>query len=294
MISDKQNKKIIWMMVPCLLTYTLVMIAPLMYSLYISFFKWKGFGALKPVGLQNYVRLFSDPSIKTAIGNTIWFAFVSFIVMIPLALLVSVVLTNTKRTKSFFSTVFYLPCVLSTVVASMLWVCLLNADIGPINSFLKRVRLDQFALNWLADPKYAMTVVCLVHAWLWTGQYTLLFYTSIQAISNDLYEAASIDGATQVMQFRYITLPLLKSSVIMNTILILIGSYKCFDIVFNMTNSGPAGSTEMLATYMYTNTFSRYDYGYGATIAMTIFVLSIVTSFLLQKFTSGSDDNTTL
>ncbi|MEG2287863.1 MAG: sugar ABC transporter permease [Ruthenibacterium sp.] len=286
----KENRKIMWMLIPCLLVYSLVMIAPLGHSLFLSFFKWKGFGALKPVGLDNYARLLTDPAIKTAVMNTIEFAFVSFIVMIPLSLLFATMLATIKRLNNFFSTLSYLPCVLSTVVASMMWVCLLNSDIGPINMILKNIGLASWAKPWLADPTYAMVCVCLVHAWLWTGQYVLIFYTSIQSISRDLYEAASIDGATKVMQFRHITLPLLRGSVIMNSILILIGSYKCFDIVFNMTNSGPAGSTEMLATYMYTNTFSRFDYGYGAAISMTIFVLSVATSFALQKFTAKSDN----
>ena len=120
------------------------------------------------------MRLFADPMIKTALLNTVQFAFISFIVMIPLSLVFATLLSNISHGSKFFSTISYLPCVLSTVVSSMLWVSLLNSDLGPINKILTNIGLSVWAKPWLSDPAYALIVVGLVHAWLWT----CLLYTS--------------------------------------------------------------------------------------------------------------------
>ncbi|MDR1948170.1 MAG: sugar ABC transporter permease [Spirochaetaceae bacterium] len=189
-----------------------------------------------------------------------------------------------------FSTVLYLPGVISTIILSLMWGAILNYDTGFLNTLLRSTGLKALVRVWLGDPKLTIYVVILVNCWQWAGYHMLIFYASLQAIPGDLYEAAQLDGASGFQCLFGITIPLMAGAVKMNVILIIIGSFKCFDIVYAMTMGGPADSTQMLATYMYHNTFRRFNFGYGSSIAMLIFVLCIVTALLLQQWRFDSED----
>ncbi len=286
----KNKKSILLFLIPALALYGCVQIGPLFQSLYYSFFSWKGFGEMKPVGLQNYIKLFTDDDImRIAFKNTFLFAGISLLILLPFAFMLAVTLTTKIRFSKTISTILYMPGVISTVVVSLMWCAILNAESGPVNAVLRTMGLDFLARVWLGDPKVSMYVVIFVNVWQWAGYHMLIFYTSLQSIPGELYEAASIDGSDGFKTLRYITIPLMYNSIKMNATLIIIGSFKCFDIVYNMTMGGPADSTQMLATYMYHNTFRRFNYGYGSAISMVIFLLSITVSAILQKVKFGDE-----
>lgn len=286
-----KNRKVLLFLLPCLLLYTFVVVLPLVQSLIYSFYSWKGFGEMKPVGLKNYIDLFTDDHImQIAVRNTFLFAGISLLVMLPLSFMLAYVLSEGVRFGKWFSILFYLPGVVSTVIVSLMWCAILNADIGPLNALLRAVGLDSLAKVWLGDPKITIFVIIFVNLWQWSGYHMLIFYTSLQVIPLEIYESAALDGATDWKRLCHVTIPLMASSIKMNAMLIIIGSFKCFDIVYTMTSGGPADSTQMLGTYMYHSTFRRFSFGSGSAISMIIFLLCVLFTVLLQKVKFGKDD----
>jgi raffinose/stachyose/melibiose transport system permease protein len=290
MKTGKKGRLIFLMVFPCLLLYTIVAISPLFQSLYFSFFSWKGFGEMKFVGIGNYIKMLTGDSVmRIAIRNVILWALTSVVVLIPLSFLLANSLNSNISFSKTFSAIFYLPGILSTVIVSLMWGAILNADFGILNSVLNKIGLGRFAKIWLGDPKITIFVVILVCCWQWAGYHMLIFYASIQAIPYSIYEAAYIDGVNGFTRLFKITIPLMASTIKMNLILLLIGTFKSFDLVYIMTAGGPADSTQMFATYMYESTFHRFNYGYGSAISMLIFMLSILGSVLLQRWNFGNE-----
>ena len=279
----KQSSLVLLFVLPALALYSVIQIFPLFQSLYYSFFSWKGFGEMTPVGLANYIKLFTDDYVmKIAFRNVFLFSGLSLLVLLPLSFFLANSLHETVKFSKAFSTVIYLPGVVSTVIISLMWGAILNFDTGFINVTLRAVGLKNLAKVWLGDPKITIYIVILVNTWQWAGYHMLLFLASLQAIPEELYEVAELDGSTGIQRLFRITIPLMAGTIKMNIILIIIGSIKCFDNVFAMTYGGPADSTQMLATWMYQNTFRRFSFGYGSAIAMVIFALCIVSTFVLR------------
>jgi raffinose/stachyose/melibiose transport system permease protein len=282
---------VIFFAFPALILYTVLQIYPLFRSVYYSFFSWKGFGEMIPVGLANYIKMFTDDYIIIiAFRNILLFSTISLALIMPLSFVLAYSLNSPIRFTKTFSTIFYVPGVISTIIIGLMWGAVLNFDTGFINTFLRRIGMGAFAKVWLGDPKLTIFVIILVNAWQWAGYHMLIFFASMQAIPEDLYEAARLDGANGWQRMVRLTIPLMAGSIKMNMILIIIGSFKCFDIVYTMTSGGPADSTQMLATYMYHNTFRRFNFGYGSAIAMIIFILCITCSLLLQRWRFDSEE----
>jgi raffinose/stachyose/melibiose transport system permease protein len=291
MRTDKRNWMLVLFILPGLLLYTVLQIYPLLQSVYYSFFSWKGFGEMIPMGLANYIKIFTDDYIiKIAFRNIFLFSAVSLVVMLPLSFMLAYSLNAPIRFAKTFSVIFYVPGVISTVIIGVMWGAILNFDTGFINTLLRQIGLGSLVKVWLGDPKLTIFVIILVNAWQWAGYHMLIFFASLQAIPEDLYEAAMLDGAGKWQRLFRLTIPLMTGSIKMNMILIIIGSFKCFDIVYTMTYGGPADSTQMLATYMYHNTFRRFNFGYGSSIAMIIFILCITCSLLLQRWRLGNEE----
>lgn len=291
MNTVKKNKTALLLVIPCLVLYLFVQVVPLAKSAYYSFFAWKGVGEMKPVGFANFIKLFTkDDVMMVALRNTLLFAGISLVFFLLLSFMSAYSLTQGVKFARAYSTILYAPGVISTVVIALMWSAIFNADTGPINLILRSLGLNSWAKVWLGDPKTAIYVIIFVNLWQWMGYHMLIFFTSLQAIPDELYEAASIDGASGRQRLFHITIPLMKSSIKMNAMLIIIGVFKCFDIVYTMTSGGPADSTQMLATYMYHNTFRRFNFGYGSAISIVIFLMSIFVSVVLQRIKFGDED----
>jgi raffinose/stachyose/melibiose transport system permease protein len=276
---------------PALLLYTIVEIYPLFQSLWYSFFQWKGFGAMNPLGLGNYIKMFSDDAvIITALKNVVLFALLSLLIMLPLAFMLAYSIASPIKFSKTFSTIVYLPGIISSVIIGLMWGAILNYDSGFVNTLLRQIGLGNLARVWLGDPKITMYVVIIVNTWQYAGYTMLLFLASMQSIPVDIYEAAGLDGVSGVQRIFRITVPLMTSTIKLNMINMTIGAFKCFDIVYSMTLGGPANSTQTLATYMYENTFRRIQFGYGSAISMLIFVMCIAITLILQKARFPNED----
>lgn len=180
----------------------------------------------------------------------------------------------------------FLPSILSTAVVGVLWIYVVyNNDIGLLNKILIGLGLDDWILPWLADERTAMLSILLTNAWQWTGFYIVLVLAAIFSIPRDVYEAADIDGATGFQKALFITVPLIRPILTVVILLSIVGAMKALDIVMVMTNGGPAGMTDVMATYMYRVGFKNNEYGYANTIGLLIFIFTLVIT-LINHFIS--------
>ncbi|QDP42100.1 sugar ABC transporter permease [Radiobacillus deserti] len=251
-----------------------------------------GMGAnLQYVGLDNYVRLWNDPSFMAALGNTCIYLIVQVPIMIMLALVFSVLLNDTTlKFKGLFRTAIFLPCVTSLVAYSVIFKYLFGVD-GLVNYFLVKLGWMTEAINWLADPLWAKVIIILAITWRWTG-YNMIFYLSaLQNVDRTIYEAARIDGASNLQQFFHITVPMLKPIILFTSITSTIGTLQIFDEVMNITNGGPGNATLSISQYIYFLSFKYTpDFGYAATVSYVIVVLIVVLSIIQFRVAGDRND----
>lgn len=261
---------------------------PMLQALLLSFKSGTGM-RLEFVGLDNYKRLFTDTTFKTALTNTFIYLIVQVPIMIILALFLSVLLNNSQlRFKGFFRTAIFLPAVTSLVAYSVIFKYLFATD-GLVNKLLMNIHLIQTPIAWITDPFWAKITIILAITWRWTG-YNMIFYlSSLQNIDHSIYEAARIDGASATRQFFGITIPLLKPIILFTSITSTIGTLQLFDEVMNITKGGPGNATLSISQYIYNLSFKySSDFGYAATVSYSIVVIIIILAFL--QFKLAGDD----
>ena len=256
---------------------------PMIQALIMSFQSGTGTN-LTFTGIDNYARLFKDPTFLTAVKNTVIFLIIQVPVMIILALVLSVLLNDqTLKFKGFFRTAIFLPCVTSLVAYSVIFKYLFGID-GIINMMLMKVSFISEPIQWLTDPLWAKVAIVIAITWRWTG-YNMIFYLSaLQNIDNSIYEAAKIDGASAFQQFVKITIPMLKPIILFTSITSTIGTLQLFDEVMNITNGGPGNSTTTISQYIYNLSFKYTpDFGYAATVSYAIVIMIVIFSIIQFK-----------
>ena len=262
---------------------------PMVQALILSF--QTGVGAnLTFTGIENYTRLFKDPTFLTTVKNTVIYLMVQVPVMILLALFLSVLLNNkTIKFKGFFRTAIFLPCVTSLVAYSVIFKYLFGQD-GIINMMLMKVALISEPIQWLTDPFWAKIAIIVAITWRWTG-YNMIFYLSaLQNVDESIYEAARIDGASPVQQFFKITIPMLKPIILFTSITSTIGTLQLFDEVMNITKGGPGNATMTISQYIYNLSFKYTpDFGYAATVSYAIVIMIVI--FSIIQFKVAGDKN---
>ncbi|SFI72359.1 lactose/L-arabinose transport system permease protein [Paenibacillus sp. UNC496MF] len=262
---------------------------PMIKALNLSFQSGTGTN-LHYVGGHNYTRLFKDQTFLTALKNTFVFLIVQVPIMIVLALFISVLLNDSKlKLKGFFRTAIFLPAVTSLVAYSVIFKYLFGND-GLINTALLKLHLIGAPIQWITDPFWAKITIIIAITWRWTG-YNMIFYLSaLQNIDNSIYEAARIDGASALRQFRQITIPLLKPIILFTSITSTIGTLQLFDEVMNITKGGPGNATTTLSQYIYNLSFKYTpDFGYAATVSYGVVILIVI--FSIIQFKVAGDRN---
>jgi ABC-type sugar transport system permease subunit len=269
------------MLLPGFLFFLFAYLLPILGTVYLSFFKWSGFGAMKFIGLENYVnRLINDRVFFIALKNTILFVILVVLIQIGLSLLLAVLLESNLKFAKFIRGVYFVPTVISFIVVGLLFNFVFSPSVGFVNVFLKTIGLGVFAGQWLADPGKALFIVILIYIWKSFGISLFLIIAGIQSIPMELFEAAMVDGANIWNKFFNITLPLLTRVVVLNMILAASSSLKVFDLVYSLTKGGPVNATEVLGTYMYAQGFSFLRFGYGAAISIVIFLIALVITLI--------------
>lgn len=265
---------------PALFVYALYVIYPILSTLSYSFYEWNGVNEKVFIGLENYARMFNDDIFWVALKNNIWVVFASVFVQIPLGLVMALLLFAPIRGIRFFNGVYFIPFLMSTVAVGMLWGLMYDPINGAINQGISLLGFENIA--WLSEKNIAIFSVLMVIVWQFSPFYMILFKAGIVGISEDMYEAAEIDGANYFQKFLKITLPLLAPTIVTSSILAIVGSLKSFDLFYIMTGGGPNHGTEILGTYMYKQAFINYNMGYGSTIAFTMFALALVVVVIIQ------------
>ncbi|WP_449537859.1 carbohydrate ABC transporter permease [Ferdinandcohnia sp. Marseille-Q9671] len=286
-ILQRNKLAILIGLIPALLIYLVFSIIPIVISMYYSFMEWNGFGPMKFVGFQNFIDIAKDPIFWKAVKNNIYVVIASVFGQIPIALGLALLLNRKIKGAKLFRTIGFMPVVISTVVISLTWNMFYNSEIGFINRFLEAIGLGSIAQNWLGDPKWAMISVCVTIIWQFVGLYFIIFLAALQNVPAEVLEAAEIDGASGWKRTLFITIPMIWDSILIAVILCISGSLRTFDLIYVMTNGGPAHSTEVMAIYMYEKTFSSMKYGYGSAVSLYIFVFSLlliwISKLILQR-----------
>ena len=269
-------------------------VIPLLWVVRFCTMYYKGYGTMRFVGLENFIRVFErSPKFWLSVKNTFVFATFKLAVEIPLALVLAFLLTRKLKGTDFFRSVFFMPSMISVAIMGVVFSYLFSHESGIINGLIKN--LGGTGVKWFASGTTAMIVLMIASIWQNFGINMLFFMTGLQSISPEMYEAASIDGASNTRQFFTITIPLLGpvlQMVLMNAIL---GSLKVTDLVMTLTNGAPNGKTEVMMTYIYRQFFSdgvsnAKQFGYGAALTVVVAViLSIVTIIYLRTTKKTAD-----
>lgn len=265
---------------PYLISFSLFVAFPLVFSFILIFHKWNIITPMEWVGMRNFIRLFQDVQFFKAIGNTLVFLAIHIPLQIIIALLLAVLLNQKINFRGFFRAVFFLPVIISGVVITILWFQLYSFETGLFNLLL--MKLGFARIPWINDPSWAMPSIAIMATWKNVGLYIVLFLIGLQGIPKYLYEAAEIDGATAVQQFFHITVPALNSTMVLVIILSTIGGFSLFIEPFVMTGGGPMNSTLSAMLYIYNQAFYFGHMGYAATLGF-FFALVVLTVVLIQK-----------
>jgi ABC-type sugar transport system permease subunit len=249
---------------------------PLAQSTWYSLTKWNGIGDPMYIGLDNFSRALADPNFVRAFGNTAIWLVVAVTVPTVLGLLLAVLLDRPLRGSRLYKSAFYLPITLSLVVVGQVWTWIYQPDWGLLNSVLEAVGLGDLTRAWLGDPATALIAVIVAWCWQQTALSLILYLAALTTVPRDLIEAAAIDGASARQQFLRIIVPLLRPASVVVITLAVINTLKGFDIVFVLTKGGPFHMSDNLAMFMYSETFFKYQLGYGAAIATALFALAIL------------------
>jgi multiple sugar transport system permease protein len=270
---------------PALLLFAIFTVFAVGYSFYLSFHAWNILETSKPfVGLENYADLFSDRRFKQSVVNTVYYTILTVPMSMILGLLIALLLNQQIRARGLFRTCFYLPVVTPLVVAAIIWKWVYNGDYGLLNYYLMRIGLIDEPLLWLSNKSLAMPAVAIMSIWKGVGFNMVIFLAGLQAIPQDYYDAAKIDGASGFRRLRDITIPLLSSTTFFLLIISVLGSFQVFTQVFVMTNGGPVGRTNTVVYQIYTTAFKNFDMGYASAMAYALFAMMFVLTLIQMRF----------
>jgi len=287
-LGDK--KAISVFVLPAFLVYAAIVIIPLFISAYYSTFEWDGIGEKIAIGLENYrILFFEDRHFIKSIGNSLTLTILTLLIQLPLAIILALILANGIKGEGFYRTVLFIPVMLSAVVIGHLFRRIYEPNFGLINVFLNSIGLGKLAKPWLGNMNTALYAATAPIIWQWIGYHMLLLYAAAKSVPQELREAAKLDGANGIQRAFKIVLPLMTPVIKICVIMLIIGSLREFDMIFTMTGGGPAHASEMPSTLMISTLFSRYQYGYGSSMAVFIVIECLLLTLIIQKVFKTSD-----
>ncbi|WP_062353439.1 carbohydrate ABC transporter permease [Herbidospora yilanensis] len=280
---------IILFLLPGVILFSLLVLAPILLAMYSSVFKWNGFGLLPTnfVGLDNFTRLLDNEIFLGDLRRGALLIVLSLVVQLPLALAIALLLNQKMRLRALYRLLFFAPYVLSEVIAAVLFSMLLSPERGLANEVLGFLGLG--TSSFLSEPDTVMFSLFIVITWKYFGFYVILYLAGRQSIPKELTEAAQIDGCGPWHVFRYVTLPLLGPTIRITIFLSVIGTIQLFDLVYVLTGGGPVHASETLGVTMYDIGFNRFQVGYASAISVVMFLLSLVFAIGYQRFVLKRD-----
>ena len=262
-------------LVPLAAVNLFVVIGPSVASVYYAFTNWTGLGPARFIGLENFRTLLADGAFRQALlHNLIWTA-IFLTIPVGIGLLGAFLLSQVRRFRLFFRIAFLAPSIVATVVTAAIWQNILDPSQG-IGSVLARFHIGLLKnVAFFGSTHLALPAVAFVNLWQWWGFLVVLFFAAMQSVDRQLYEAARVDGANRWQEFRFVTLPGIKPTLMFMLLMTIIWSLVVFDYVFILTGGGPAGASEVVATLLYRDAFSNFEAGYAAAMGLTMSFVSV-------------------
>lgn len=281
----KNKKPLLFFLLPAFAFMILFLFYPFIQNIIDSFMKIQQIGSRgtewNDPWYQNYVKLFTDPVVVVALKNTLIMLAVTLVGQVGIAIVLAIMVDNIKTGAKFFRTVYFFPIVISATALGLLFNLMFLYDKGMLNQVLESLGRTEL-INW-KEGKLSLFTLMLPVMWQYVGFYFVILITGLNNISEDLYEVASIDGATRLQRIRYITLPMMHNVICTCVVLAVTGALKVFDLPWVMFPKGvPSKSTFLTGTYMYFITNQAKDVDYGATLAIMIVILGVVLSKLVN------------
>lgn len=264
-----------WLFIlPALAGTFIFIIIPVICSFALSFSKWDLLSPIEFVGLENYRLLFKEPLFYKILINTVVFAISTSVFGVIIPLILACILNSKIRGSEFFKTAYFLPFITPMIVVGVIWEWIFDPNIGFINYILN------IHINWLYDSNFAMPALIIVSVWKLIGYNMIIFLGALSAISQNMFEAAKIDGANPIQTFIYVTVPLLSPSIFFVVIITAISSFQVFDLIYLMTQGGPLDSTNVIVYSIYKNAFEYFNVGKASAIAYVLFFIILVLTLI--------------
>lgn len=270
------------MILPNFIGFFIFMLIPIIATIGLGFTEWDLVNDPRWVGLANYKHLFKDRIFWLSFKKTIWFTLINVPVQSFLALLIAVLLNRKLKALNLFRTLFIIPWVCMSVAVGLTWTWLFNTQFGYINHVLTSLGLER--IGWLTSDKLALYAVIFVNIWQYLGWHIILLLAGLQIVPQELYEAATVDGANNWMKFWKITIPMISPIFFYDLVVNMIMTLQIFDLPFAMTNGGPGNATRVFNLYLYQKGFSFLLMGEACSMGVVLFVLIMVATFLVFKF----------
>ena len=271
-LAMRQNLVGYSFILPNFIGFFIFIFIPVIFSLVLSFSHWHGFTEMEFAGFESFVDIFKDSVFVDSIWQTAYFSIFTVLFSMLASLGLALLLNQKIKARGFFRCALFFPYVASVVAISVVWNAMLQPDYGPVNEFLKFVGISN-PPGWLASTDWVIPGLIIVNVWRNMGYFMIIYLAGLQNIDQSLYEAAEIDGAKGWARFRKITWPLLSPSTFFVVMMLIINSFKVFDLVYLMTNGGPGTSSTMISQYIYNQAFISWDYGKSSAAAMILFII---------------------
>lgn len=288
----KKKKPLLVFLLPALLFMIIFLYVPFLENIRNSFYDMTTIVKLpnqewKFIGFENFKQLFTDKNLRVSLLNSFKMMGLTVIFEVGIAFVLAVLVSQTKRGQQVLRTVYFFPIVISATAIGLMFKLFYNFNGGMLNQLLEAFHMAP--VNWLS-PKLAFLMVCIPTLWSYVGFYFVIILTGLNNISDDVYEAAAIDGCGKFKQVFYITIPMMKGVICTCITLAVTGALKVFDLPWVMVpNGAPQGMTHFLGTYMYQTTFGMNNFDYGSTLAIVIVVLGIVVSKVVNKVVKAEE-----
>lgn len=271
-------------LIPNFLGFAIFTLIPLVFAMALSFFNWNGANIIQFNGIDNFVKMFtSDDDFKTSLLNTVLYVVGTVPLTMVCSLLLAVLLNKSSRGVKAFRAVFFFPYVSSIVAVGAVWNLIFSPELGPLNQYLVSIGIHN-PPGWLSDIHWALFCIILISVWKYMGYNMVLYLAGLQAIPRELYEAATVDGANSWQKFTKITWPMLTPTTFFVSIMLVVTSFKVFDLISVITQGGPGRATNVLVYDIYKLAFEQSKYGYANAVAMVLFIIVLAITLFQFKF----------
>ena len=269
---------------PNLIGFFVFTFVPIVFSLFLSFCEWDSGNPIKFVGLKNFIYMFTkDNSFRISLLNTVYYTVVTVPVTLALSLFLAILMNKPLKGRVFFRSVLFFPYVASLVAIAVVWMALFNPDRGPVNNVLMAIGISN-PPRWAASTTWAMPTIIGLTVWKGMGYYMIVYLAALQGVSRDLYEAASLDGANKWQQFINITWPCVTPTTFYILVLLMVSTFKSYDIMYITTQGGPAEATKVLAYHIYNQASVSAKFGYASAVAMILLAIIVLVTLVQFRF----------